>query len=391
MDKKANVGELFDELVASDREFIESGIGRRRVDPVPERKTCNPPNPDIEMLTRDFRDLFGKVPDGEIVEKSGCSLKIVKQVRRTLGIAPWAPSVNYTKKLKEDYRDKLGKVSDKEIALQLGCSDSVVSLVRRSLGIDRFDSERIKDSMINRAKTKYRHLLGTMSDLDLSIKIGCSPGSIGTARRSLGVKPFMPKGGKDIREFIPLLGTMTDYDLAKKAGVSAQRIFQTRKRLGIPRFNERGDVTAAVKKNYADDLGKIPDNLLAKWAGCSKTTVRNARRELGIPACRKPLLSAEEIAERAARNPLCTTTTKKAEKSAKERTAMLGAMTDKVSSSVIDPKLSRGPVEISVKVPWRLAKYLGKFEDFRFAKILGCPEREVAALREALGIAPCKS
>ena len=88
---------------------------------------------------------------------------------------------------------------------------------------------------------------------------------------------------KFTEEIDALLGTMSDLRIAKKVGCS--RVTVTKRRLALGINSTRGQEArkyASVLDSFADLLGTMSDSEIAKLAGCSRELVRQRRAVAGV-------------------------------------------------------------------------------------------------------------
>ena len=84
-------------------------------------------------------------------------------------------------------------------------------------------------------------------------------------------------------EMDALLGTMSDLRVAKKVGCSRVTVTKRRLALGIdPANGWEARKYASVLDSFVDLLGTMPDSEIAKLAGCSRELVRQRRSAAGI-------------------------------------------------------------------------------------------------------------
>ena len=91
---------------------------------------------------------------------------------------------------------------------------------------------------------------------------------------------------KFTEEIDALLGTMSDLRIAKKVGCS--RVTVTKRRLALGINSTRGQEArkyASVLDSFVDLLGTLPDSEIAERVGCSRELVRQRRKEAGIGRC----------------------------------------------------------------------------------------------------------
>ncbi|MBI5724847.1 MAG: transcriptional regulator [Planctomycetes bacterium] len=156
-------------------------------------------------------------------------------------------------------------------------------------------------------------MLGTVSDVKLGIKFGCSRGSVARRRYMLGIAPFRksPVPTKNILLISPaklrarrLALKLRQRDVIRSSGVVTYGTLEYGLRKNIsPQAVERLATTlkcrpeyillkrAPLKHTIPDDslLGKMPDYILAKKWKFTAHMVRKRRMELGIPTYQSSL------------------------------------------------------------------------------------------------------
>ncbi len=86
----------------------------------------------------------------------------------------------------------------------------------------------------------------------------------------------------DWSKYKHLLGVLSDGDVAQLAGCSARAVLYQRRKLNITASRH------GIDWQYADRvLGMVPDDVLAAWIGVSQTAVWKRRTDRGIPPVRK--------------------------------------------------------------------------------------------------------
>jgi len=133
-------------------------------------------------------------------------------------------------------------------------------------------------------------LLGTMSDWDISKRLGISERDVAEKRDEFGIIPFVIGGPHGPRydwtpEAIELLGTMSDRDLALLLDIHYSLVFNERNKREIPPFG-------GPKRNYEDfDFSIIPvsafnhfsDNFISREYGVDNSLwVKRYREENNI-------------------------------------------------------------------------------------------------------------
>src|SRR5262249_32906181 len=126
-------------------------------------------------------------------------------------------------------------------------------------------------------------LLGKISDVKASKRIGLAPSVVGAKRAQLGIPPAFgtprPRH-KWTRAEVALLGKSSDVALAKRLGVGASAVREKRVKLGITAIHRyrRHQWTRAEGAL----LGKLTDAEVARRIGVSEKTVSEKRKKLGF-------------------------------------------------------------------------------------------------------------
>lgn len=127
-----------------------------------------------------------------------------------------------------------------------------------------------------RFNLKDKHLLGTMTDTDLSKIVNIPAEILSHYREMFNIPIYTPMKDVDIN----LIGTMTDVELANMYGVENSTISYLRRELGIPPF-ERDEVYQLIRDN-SHLLKEDTNRGIAKTLGVSYASVAKVRKELGI-------------------------------------------------------------------------------------------------------------
>jgi len=191
----------------------------------------------------------------------------------------------------------LGTMSDQDLAVKLGCKRAHVSGRRYLLRIPKYSHSIIPENEFEWTPASDA-LLGTMVDQDIAEKLGCTVAAIRNRRHLLEI----PRCRNTISaankvEWTPaldaLLGTIPDSDLAKMMGCSRASVYTRRRQLGIPRsIQSLTPVNKFVWTSEIDaQIGTIADQQLAEKLGVTRNTVGKRRRLLGIAAKVEPLTS----------------------------------------------------------------------------------------------------
>ncbi len=100
--------------------------------------------------------------------------------------------------------------------------------------------------------TASEHRLGTVSDADLAIELGCSKASVRLARSLRGIVSHQDKRATVPPDAIPLLGVEHDYVLADRFGVVVGAIRSERKARGIATAHQNGAPDTRGKRYNLD-------------------------------------------------------------------------------------------------------------------------------------------
>lgn len=191
----------------------------------------------------------------------------------------------------------LGTMSDQDLAVKLGCKRAHVSGRRYLLRIPKYSHSIIPENEFVWTQAMDA-LLGTMLDQDLAEKLGCTAAAVRNRRRLLEIPGCRnPISAANKVEWTPamdaLLGTITDTDLAKLMGCSKSSVLTRRRQLGIPScYQSHKPLNKFVWTSEIDaQIGSMSDKQLAEKLGVTPTTVGKRRRLLGIAAKVEPLSS----------------------------------------------------------------------------------------------------
>jgi len=124
-------------------------------------------------------------------------------------------------------------------------------------------------------------MLATHNDTVIAAAAECSTRKVARMRKKAGLKNW--RSYIDWTVWDKLLGTVTDVDLAGRIGCTPSRVCKRREKLSIPAFALDRAVVDWTKWDAL--LGTIKDTELAILVGCSPPAVRDRRNKLGIAAC----------------------------------------------------------------------------------------------------------
>jgi len=124
-------------------------------------------------------------------------------------------------------------------------------------------------------------LLGTMPDLTLAKKLNTSYDIIRSRRQGLGIDSYGETSRKKSEDYLHLIGTVSDEELSDIVGISSSTAFNWRKKHNIPPCNKiRKPVSFPVE--YTHLLGICKDTQISKDLGIPTRVVTRYRKELGI-------------------------------------------------------------------------------------------------------------
>jgi len=146
--------------------------------------------------------------------------------------------------------------------------------------------------MTDMLRTKYRNLLGKVSDSEIARMLGCGVATVQVVRANLKIPvPGAKFSGSAAARFLGehyrnLMGISPDHIIAKAAGCSTAAVSRTRKMFGIPAYsryippvNDR-EILACMKS------GRIPDPVVMEKAEAAREYVDEcievAREEFGF-------------------------------------------------------------------------------------------------------------
>lgn len=231
----------------------------------------------------EINSMLGSMSDYKLAKLLGVSTYVVKSRRKRLGIDPYSPNT-WT----EENLALLGTMPDKELAQLIDSKTYLVSEKRQSLKIKAYKPADYK--FHNSSKTVWTEEmladLGTMSDYKVGKKYGICPNTARDERLRRGILCFKKTNRWNptlqwTPELDALLGTMSDRDLSKRLGVSYHVVLDRRLKLGITCFTSQ-------RVDWTEDkialLGTMADSKVAELLGCSERTVSHKRRKLGITA-----------------------------------------------------------------------------------------------------------
>lgn len=166
---------------------------------------------------------------------------------------------------------KLGTKSDPEVALEVGCSRDSVAEMRRALGISPCPQERPRMKL----SEEIYSLIGKVPDSKIAQMLGVGKATIHRIRVEMGIEPYRHHC-KETKE--------------KKRQERLKRIEENKSK---PRYQSRGNRPKPVqipagwnRISLGDEimvqLGTMPDYKLAEIAGVSKKVIARVRKEMGI-------------------------------------------------------------------------------------------------------------
>lgn len=224
---------------------------------------------------------LGRVSDIEIARRAGVGVQVVRDERRSRGIAPFVeprPKMEWT----QAALSLLGMASDKEVAAELGTNSSTVRNKRISLGIPPFRDPGVR-RWTSWTADRVR-LLGTASDETVARRLGLSRTAVRQKRRLLGIAPNVPphRGYEWSEEVLGLLGKVHDIEVERRFGIKKILVWRKRKELGISPYDP--STLPLVRGEELRKMLELPTPELERLYGMSPKTVRKLRHELGVAA-----------------------------------------------------------------------------------------------------------
>lgn len=272
----------------------------------------------------------------------------------------------------------LGTMSDKELSEKLGISRTAV--FNRRLAFD--PPIPAYEPNPDLWTPNNLSLLGTMSDYDASVILGVSRKTIYKKRRDSipSIPAYNPKYSNHVDydylddlwddDTFALLGSMSDPDVAMLLGVTPQYIYRVRKRNGIAAYDKHDDLWTPES---IDLLGNMTDEDVAKILNVHRLVVLRKRQSFNprIPAY----------------DPMADIWTP-------ERISRLGKVEDKILAGEMgihsdtvskkrnefDPPIPAYNTSLDIWTPGNMAR-LGTVSDPVLAAELGVPVRTVAYKR----------
>jgi len=174
-----------------------------------------------------------------------------------------------------------------DIAKKLGVSRSLVERKKRELReegitIKNFSSGRKNRDDLGKGRQWSEEqiaLLGTMSDIEVSERLGISRVTVFNKRDELGIPAGGMRGPKTrewTEEQIALLGTMVDREVAERLGIKHALVLKKRTDLGIPIYDKSRKWT----EEQIGLLGTMSSSEIAKKLGISKASVDRKKKKL---------------------------------------------------------------------------------------------------------------
>lgn len=212
---------------------------------------------------------LGKMTDARLASQLGIDVATVRQKRRSLGILRGAPRGHWM--WTEEQVSLLGTASDREVAMQVGCSVAQAWHARNKREIPLFRPAPLVDGVIQQ--------LGVVPDAQLAQAVGISVSRVEAERRRRGIPPA--KAPRWFDGLVTGLGTQPDSRIAQQYSVSISTVAKLRKARDIPSDTKR----RAWRPEELEMLGKFSDAEVARRTGRTRSAVkleRMNRRILGI-------------------------------------------------------------------------------------------------------------
>lgn len=192
----------------------------------------------ISQAIEPYLALLGSESDGAVAALCGASVRSVRDFRQSRNIPPRHESRPRPtqQRLPADplrpYTALLGKVPDADVARLSGLGVEEVRSLRESFNLPEVDpideqapAPRVKD--FHGPLLGYESLLGTVSDAKVSREVGVPYGVVVARRIFLDIPPYQRIARAS--RYKHLIGVVSDSVLAKLAGVSRTRIADMRK------------------------------------------------------------------------------------------------------------------------------------------------------------------
>lgn len=192
----------------------------------------------INQVIEPYRHLLGKESDVAVAALCGASVRSVGDYRRSLGITtqqkakPADPHPLPNDHPLHRFKELLGRVPDGDVVQLCGVEVECVVNAREALGREpvHLDDEPDVVSVVSDfhgPMLGFESLLGTMPDTKISRDVGVPVAVVEERRDHLGIKPFL-RVSRAAR-YAYLLGLVPDILLAELTGVSRTRIADMRK------------------------------------------------------------------------------------------------------------------------------------------------------------------
>jgi hypothetical protein len=186
------------------------------------------------------------------------------------------------------YLDLLGTVTDVEIANRAGCSREYVRQVRKRRLIER----HVRNRHAEIAKYASEHGI-----VEATNHFAVSKTMVYNALKDQGLPIPHRTPARDLffAQWGHILGVLPDSEVVRQSGVCHQLVFKYRKELGIPaQTAKRGANKLMPAIDWTPErlalLGTATDPQVASMIGCCPTAIYRKRRALGIPPCPKSSL-----------------------------------------------------------------------------------------------------
>lgn len=173
-------------------------------------------------------DRLGKIRDGTLAKKIGCSRATVVRQRQKRGIPPSRSRENPL----EGVRD-LGEVPDSEIAERVGVSRSLVTKARLEKGIPSFRDTRGEEIDWDEVSD-----LGQVPDQEIADRLGVTRPTVVRQRAKRAIPPAPRKTTYDWESVLHMVGNVPDHVVAERLDAPLSTVVSYRRRYGISAFKE---------------------------------------------------------------------------------------------------------------------------------------------------------
>lgn len=196
----------------------------------------------VDQAINPYRHLLGVESDLYVSRQCGVSVSSVTTFRESLGIPPKPRPIPLQRKQRipanhpvRPYKALLGLVPDEDIARLSGAPVTTVKALREAFGFEPAaplpePPKRVLIPNYQGPWLGYESLFGTMSAAKISRAVGVPFSVVERRQEFLGITPYQRVSR--VSRYKHLVGVVSDNVLAKLAGVSPSRIADIRKSEG---------------------------------------------------------------------------------------------------------------------------------------------------------------